>query len=63
VAGDAAVLLDDADDERVAAEALALVVSDAPLRATLRERGAARVAAYAPEQTARTLRGVLESLA
>ena len=62
VAGDAALLLDDADDESVAAELLALAVSDAELRATLRERGAARVAAYAPEQTARTLRGVLESL-
>ena len=62
VAGDAALLLDDADDESVAAELLALAVSDTELRATLRERGAARVAAYAPEQTARTLRGVLESL-
>jgi glycosyltransferase involved in cell wall biosynthesis len=62
VAGDAALLLDDADDESVAAELLALAVGDAELRATLRERGAARVAAYAPEQTARTLRAVLESL-
>ena len=62
VAGDAALLLDDADDESVAAELLALAVSDTELRATLRGRGAARVAAYAPEQTARTLRGVLESL-
>jgi glycosyltransferase involved in cell wall biosynthesis len=63
VAGDAALLLDDADDESVAAELLALAVADGELRAALRERGAARVAAYAPEQTARTLRGVLESLA
>ena len=63
VAGDAALLLDDADDESVAAELLALAVGDAELRAALRARGAERVAAYAPEQTARTLRGVLESLA
>jgi glycosyltransferase involved in cell wall biosynthesis len=63
VAGDAALLLAGADDEMVAAELLALAVGDAQLRATLRERGAARVAAYAPEQTARKLREVLESLA
>ena len=63
VAGDAALLLADADDESVAAELLALVAGDADLRAQLRERGAARVAAYAPEQTAQTLRTVLESLA
>jgi len=63
VAGDAALLLADADDEMVAAELLALAVGDAELRATLRERGAARVAAYAPERTARRLREVLESLA
>ncbi|HVF79615.1 MAG TPA: glycosyltransferase [Solirubrobacteraceae bacterium] len=63
VAGDAALLLDDGDDESVAAELLALVVGDAELRATLRARGAARVAAYAPQQTARTLREALQSLA
>ena len=63
VAGDAALLLDDADDESVAAELLALAVGDGELRAALRERGAARVAAYAPERTARTLRAALESLA
>ncbi|MDP2710995.1 MAG: glycosyltransferase [Solirubrobacteraceae bacterium] len=63
VAGDAALLLSDADDESVAAELLAFAVGNRKLRATLRERGAARVAAYAPEQTARTLRDVLESLA
>jgi glycosyltransferase involved in cell wall biosynthesis len=63
VAGDAALLLADADDESVAAELLALAVGDGELRATLRERGAARVAAYAPERTARTLRAALESLA
>ncbi len=63
VAGDAALLLADGDDESVAAELLALAVGDDELRATLRERGAARVAAYAPERTARTLRAALESLA
>ena len=63
VAGDAALLLADSDDESVAAELLALAVGDGELRAALRERGAARVAAYAPEQTARTLRAALESLA
>lgn len=63
VAGDAALLLDDADDENVAAELLALAVGDAELRGELRTRGAARVTAYAPGQTAQTLRDVLESLA
>ncbi len=63
VAGDAALLLDDADDESVAAELVALAVGDGDLRAELRERGRARVAAYAPERTARRLREVLESLA
>ena len=62
VAGDAALLLAAEDDERVAAELLALAVGDEALRATLRERGAARVAAYAPEPVARTLRATLESL-
>lgn len=63
VAGGAALLLDDGDDESVAAELLALVVGDGELRAALRERGAARVAAYAPGRTAQTLRAALESLA
>ena len=63
VAGDAALLLAAQDDESVAAELLELAVADGELRAALRERGAARVAAYAPEPTARTLRGALESLA
>ena len=63
VAGDAALLLEEDDGESVAAELLALVVGDDELRAQLRARGAARVAAYAPEQTARTLRDALESLA
>jgi L-malate glycosyltransferase len=63
VAGDAALLLGAEDDESVVAELLALVVGDGELRAALRARGAARVAAYAPQQTARTLRRALESLA
>lgn len=62
VAGDAALLLGPQDDESVAAELLALAVGDGELRAELRRRGAARVAAYAPQQTARTLRRALESL-
>ena len=62
VAGDAALLLGEEDDERVAAELLALVAGDSQLRAQLRERGARRVAANAPEPTARTLRTALESL-
>jgi glycosyltransferase involved in cell wall biosynthesis len=63
VVGDAALLLGEADGESVVAELLALAVGDAELRAALRERAAGRVAAYAPEPTARTLRAALESLA
>jgi len=63
VAGDAALLVDPQDDEGVVAELLALAVGDGELRAELRERGAARVAAYAPRRTASTLRTALESLA
>lgn len=63
VAGDAALLLAGEDGESVVAELLALVTTDAPLRATLRERAAKRVAAYAPEPTARALRAAVESLA
>jgi glycosyltransferase involved in cell wall biosynthesis len=62
VAGDAALLLDETDDESVVAELLALATSDEELRATLRERAARRVAAYAPEPTARALRAAVESL-
>ena len=63
VTGDAALLLNGADGDGVVAELLALAVGDAELRAVLRERGAARVAAYAPEPTARTLRATIEALA
>ncbi len=62
VAGDAALLLDDDDGESVIAELLALATTDAELRATLRTRAAARVAAYAPEPTAKALRSAIESL-
>ncbi len=63
VAGDAALLLGEDDGESVIAELLAVVAGDAELRATLRARAAARVAAYAPEPTARKLRAAVESLA
>ncbi len=63
VAGDAALVLGEGDGESVIAELLALAVSDAELRETLRTRAAARVAAYAPEPTARALRSAIESLA
>jgi len=63
VTGDAALLLADGDGESVVAELLAIATADAELRATLRERAALRVAAYAPEPTARALRAAVESLA
>ncbi len=63
VVGDAALLLDDDDGESVIAELLAIATTDAELRATLRERAALRVAAYAPEPTSRALRAAVESLA
>jgi glycosyltransferase involved in cell wall biosynthesis len=60
VAGDGAVLLGDRDPA-VLAEAVALVLEDAELRATLRARGRERLAAYAPAPTAAKLKAVLES--
>ncbi len=63
VAGDAALLLGEGDGESVVAELLAIATTDEDLRATLRERAAARVAAYAPEPTAQALRAAVESLA
>ncbi len=63
VAGDAALLLGEGDDESVVAELLALAIGDDELRAQLRARGAARVAAFAPEPTARTLRAAIDALA
>ena len=61
VAGDAALLVAD-EDPAVVAELIHLAVSDAALRAELRRRGAARVAAYGPERTEAALRSLLESL-
>ncbi len=61
VAGDAALLVADRDPA-VLAELVALAVEDAELRADLRARGAARVAAYAPDRTAAVMRSVLEGL-
>jgi glycosyltransferase involved in cell wall biosynthesis len=63
VAGNAALLLAEDDGESVIAELLAIAATDAELRTTLRERAAVRVAAYAPEPTARALRAAVESLA
>jgi L-malate glycosyltransferase len=62
VAGDAALLVEDRD-AGVVAELLWLALTDAELRATLRERGRARLAAYGPAETAAKLRAALEGLA
>ncbi len=59
VAGDAALLVDDRD-LAVVAEVVALVLEDEALRATLRERGRARLAAFDPSATAEGLRAVLQ---
>jgi glycosyltransferase involved in cell wall biosynthesis len=61
VAGDAALLADDRDPA-VLAELVALALTDEELRGALVERGRARLDAYAPEQTARTMRAALEAL-
>jgi glycosyltransferase involved in cell wall biosynthesis len=62
VAGDAALFVPD-DDPAVVAELLHLAVTDAGLRAELRRRGAARVAAFAPERTEAALREAVLALA
>src|SRR4051794_24932726 len=62
VPGDAAVYVPD-DAPAVVAELLHLAVTDAHLRAELRRRGAARVAAWAPERTEAALREALIALA
>ena len=62
VAGDAALLAPDRD-LAVLAELVALAVEDDALRATLRERGRARLPAYAPERTESAMRDLLKSLA
>ncbi|MBA3328814.1 MAG: hypothetical protein H0T43_10995, partial [Solirubrobacterales bacterium] len=59
----AALLLGEDDDAAVAAELVHLAVSDPELRSALRERGGARIAAYAPEPTVAKLRAALEALA
>ncbi|MHB8656971.1 MAG: glycosyltransferase family 4 protein [Solirubrobacteraceae bacterium] len=59
---DAGLLVDD-DDLAVVAELLHLAVSDAPLRAELARRGAARLAAYAPERAAQRLGEAVEAAA
>jgi L-malate glycosyltransferase len=62
VAAGAALLPEDRDPA-VLAELLALVAEDDALAAALRERGAARPGAYAPERTAAAMRAALEGLA
>jgi glycosyltransferase involved in cell wall biosynthesis len=64
VAGDAALLLaDEEPDLAVVAEAVQLAVSDSGLRAALRERGAARLEAFAPERAAAALRSAVMCVA
>lgn len=61
VAGDAALLVEDRDPA-VVAELIRLLTTDDELRTTLVERGRARLAAFAPEETARRMRAALEGL-
>ena len=63
VAGDAALLLSEADDLAVVAEAAFAAATDAELRAGLAARGRARLAAYAPERVADALRALVERAA
>ncbi len=62
VAGDAALLVPDRD-LAVVAELVALAATDPELRASLAERGRARLAAFAPEATAAKLRAAVERAA
>jgi L-malate glycosyltransferase len=62
VAGDAALLTEDAD-LAVVAELIHIAVSDMELRAELRRRAARRLAAYAPDAVAERLRAVIERTA
>jgi glycosyltransferase involved in cell wall biosynthesis len=62
VAGDAALLVDDAD-LAVVAELVHLAVTDAELRAELAQRAQRRLEVYAAEPTAARLREALEALA
>jgi len=59
VAGDAALLVEDRD-LAVVAELVALVFEDAELAGALRERGRARLAAFAPSETEAKLRAAVE---
>jgi glycosyltransferase involved in cell wall biosynthesis len=61
VAGDAALLVED-DDLAVVAELVKLAVEDTELRDELRRRGRERLAPFAPETVAATLRDAIESL-
>lgn len=61
VAADAALLVEDRD-LAVVAELVHLAAADGELRATLAERGRARLAEYSPERTAAALRETLERL-
>ena len=61
VAGDAALLTDERDPA-VLAELVALAVEDGELRSALRERGRARLPAYAPDATVQAMRAALERL-
>jgi glycosyltransferase involved in cell wall biosynthesis len=63
VAGDAGLLLEAGDDLATASEALHLAATAPGLRAELRARGRARLAAYAFEATAARLRAQLEAVA
>ncbi|HEV2812303.1 MAG TPA: glycosyltransferase, partial [Solirubrobacteraceae bacterium] len=58
VAGDAALLVADRD-RAVVAELVALAVEDAALAAELRDRGRARLGAYAPERTEAAMRDLI----
>jgi glycosyltransferase involved in cell wall biosynthesis len=62
VVGDAGVLLGEEDGVGVVAEVLELVWTDAELREELVARGRRRLAEFAPQEVARRLRGVLESM-
>ena len=64
VAGNAALLLPDEDpDLAFVAELVRAAVEDGPLRAELRDRGRARLAAYDPAATAASLRAAIERIA
>lgn len=62
VTGDAALLVEDRD-LAVVAELTALALEDAELRATLRERGVARLTSFAHDEVARQLRDLVEAAA